>query len=207
MCVIPTKLFQIQKQAKQIRDHRVKLSNTQLGVREGRGGRFLLKSNILSCIAPWRSGKTTFCYSCKARACPKPRPCSESSTGSVTLHTDPHTALLKALPGGTRWSLASSAHLILRMDLLWGITDHHFLSLLNTSSQGNSPEDSETNKQENTGGACDPRSSKWTETTKIWPRSTSVRKEKEIKIMRREGSRRRVMLSTLSSSDAHFSVP
>ena len=122
----------------------------------------------------------------------------------MTLHTDPHTALFES---------AARGHVVVpgflcppRPENGPFVRDHGSpLPVSNTSSQGNSPEDSETNKRENTQRGLRSTVFKMNGNDQDLARSTSVRKEKEIKITRGEGSRRRVMLSTISSSDAHFS--
>ena len=122
----------------------------------------------------------------------------------VTLHTDPHTALFES---------AARGHAVVpgflcppRPENGPFVRDHGTpLPVSNTSSQGNSPEDSETNKQENTQRGMRSTVFETNGNDKDLARSTSVRKEKEIKSTRWEGSRRWVMLSTISSSVAHFS--
>ena len=95
----------------------------------------------------------------------------------MTLHTDPHTALFES---------AARGHVVVpgflcppRPENGPFVRDHGSpLPVSNTSSQGNSPEDSETNKRENTQRGLRSTVFKMNGNDQDLARSTSVRKEK-----------------------------
>ena len=87
------------------------------------------------------------------------------------LHTDPHTALSARPARVLLRAPASSAHLVLRMDLLWESSERHFLSQTPVAKATPQRIPKQTNKQI-LRGACDPRSSQGTEMTRrIWLRA------------------------------------